>query len=1509
MNKKEILQMLATKQITSKEALGLLNSLKEQKAVLSNNILYTRLDWVQEEATLEKEDKVKKNLHIIDLDNRINGLDIIQKTNKAYENISILRGEVHKKHDTANIITFSVMEEWLEYVNKFSECDILFTYSKDQEQNYKILFFLSKTLVKKRINQPICFMVTDIGTDEIDRCHIYACDSFLKALHRESPKVYGKTLELGAMSDDHKLQTIVQELYCKEGGCKHIRYNDRVRYVAKEVEAKLEEAGKKPGIIKSGTYLITGGLGGLGYKFAAYLAKNYQTNLILLGRSKEIDCTNKKIIDLKRLGVAVEYLSVDITNQKDVHNMKLELRKRYTHIEGILHCAGTKEDALMINKTYESFINVIKSKVDGCCHLYEIYKEFSVDMMVLFSSITSILGNVGQCDYAYGNGFLNGFAEIMNSNTSGQIWSLGWPLWMDGGMSVSQPIEAMMKKKYGFELLDDVTGLEAFEKIIKTDIKRAGIFIGDRTKMKDSLKLRENEEKLPSLSKKELVSCSRYDDINLEELKNKTNQFLKIVIQQVTGISQNKMDIRDSFERFGLDSIIAMKINDRLEEDFGDLPKTLMYENQSIEEVSQYLMANYHSELMCMFGVEEHCKEETVTECLDDVKKDKVYIKKDTSSSMDIAIIGLAGRYPKAMNIDEFCQNLFEGRDCIDLIPTSRWDNSKYYCKEKGVLGKVNSNWGGFIDKVDKFDPLFFQIAPREANIMDPQERIFLETAYHALEDAGYHKETLSKYKVGVFVGAMNSHYQQIPSSVKGTKIAHSSVLASVANRVSYHLDLHGPCIALDTMCSSSMTAILLACDSIRKGESQIAIAGGITLILHPDKYLYLAQGGFLSSEGKCRAFGEGGDGYVPSEGAGAVILKPLEQAIEDCDHIYGVIKGGACNHGGRASGFTVPNPKAQAAVIKEALQNSGVELRQINYIEAHGTGTSLGDPIEIAGLMEAYKGEMEGENQRICSIGSVKSNIGHTEAAAGIASLTKVLLQFKHKQLFPSIHTEVLNKNIDFNKTMFHVQQSLSEWKNPCIQKEGKEIHLLRCAGISSFGAGGSNAHLIVEEYEQDILPEAEELKYIILLSAQNEERLRKYVENFSDYIKVNLNNSKVRLMDIAYTLQVGRARLKSRMAMIVSNKQELLEKLETYLNAGSTMCDCFYRDASLYAEGEVDFLEGKEGRDYIHAILKSNNVEALAKLWLMGGTINFDLLYAKVGHRKLSLPTYPFAEERCWLPQEEQEASYEQKGNIIHPLLHENYSDLHGIKFITNLSNKISKYERYYKYNRQGELLSSTLLEMMLEAGKQVIRQEITQIKNMSFGNPNYLIENEFNLTVRAFPNVENVVYQIENGESEIIAEGIVPMEQNDVSTSKVSALELMQKLEKSAKLQDMVQYCNKYGMNVEEACFQIEAYYKSQDSILLQIVLSKNVINQRITELFHLIFASCSYFANDNSIFYPYEISEVSIHRDCTESFWVYIINKNMAEKEFDIQLINIDNQVAIQVSKLILKEMPI
>ncbi|NKB24234.1 MAG: SDR family NAD(P)-dependent oxidoreductase [Kiritimatiellae bacterium] len=752
-------------------------------------------------------------------------------------------------------------------------------------------------------------------------------------------------------------------------------------------------------------------------------------------------------------------------------------------------------------------------------------------------------------------------------------------------------------------------------------------------------------------------------------LREKSVAYLKKLVASSIKISSHQLDPSKPLEEYGLDSILVVQLTNTLGKVFEDISSTLFFEVQTLDALVDHLIETQKDILIQQVGGGANEVEEQIA--LSDAPPafksisiksrrftslpaskikpstlPQLAIKPSASQTFnvqDVAIIGLSGRYPQAKDVNEFWKHLKSGKNCITEIPQDRWDWKRYFNEEKGKQGSYYTRWGGFLEDIDKFDPLFFRLSPREAERMDPQARLFLEEAYASIEDAGYTGATLCESrKVGVFVGVMNSTYASHPG------------YWSIANRISYLMNFQGPSIAVDTACSASLTAIHLALESLYSGMSECAIAGGVNLILHPVHYVALSEMTMLSSGDQCKTFGDQADGFVDAEGVGAIVLKPLPKAVADQDHIYGIIKGSMLNAGGKTNGYTVPNPNAQCSLIAGALERAGVHPRTLSYIEAHGTGTVLGDPIEISGLTRAFENvskdtSFEGEgvsDKQYCAIGSIKSNMGHAESAAGIAGLTKVVLQMKYGQLVPSLHSEVLNPNINFEKTPFVVQQKLEDWKCPIFRFNGETKEYPRIAGVSSFGAGGANAHVIIEEHLDESKVQGLRSKgpvdrlALIVLSAKNEDRLRAYAQNLIDYLHpstLDLRPLTPRLEDVAYTLQVGREAMEERLGLIVGSAEELVENLKGFLEDRDDVEDLYRGQVKRSDDALAVFTADEDLQKAIDAWVCKGKYSKLLDLWVKGMLFDWSKLHGEEKPRRISLPTYPFARERYWIEQTE--------------------------------------------------------------------------------------------------------------------------------------------------------------------------------------------------------------------------------------------------------------------------------
>ncbi|MFF2445404.1 type I polyketide synthase, partial [Priestia megaterium] len=397
-------------------------------------------------------------------------------------------------------------------------------------------------------------------------------------------------------------------------------------------------------------------------------------------------------------------------------------------------------------------------------------------------------------------------------------------------------------------------------------------------------------------------------------------------------------------------------------------------------------------------------------------------------------------------------------RNSVRDVPASRWDIEQYYSPRPGEKGKTSCRSMGYLEDADCFDPLFFNISPLEAEGLDPQQRLFLQEAYGAFEDAGHDPQSLSKKKCGVFLGISGNEYSFLVfRNGAETNAATSGSNAIAASRIAYFLNLKGPAIALDTACSSSLVALHLAQQALASHEIDIALVGGVSLYLLPDTYVGMSEAGMLSPQGRCRSFDNDADGFVPGEGVGALVLKRLSDAEADHDHIYGVVVASGTNQDGKTNGITAPSANSQMDLVRTVYDRHGIDAASIGYVEMHGTGTKLGDPIELDALGTVYR--ERGVPTGSCAVGSVKSNIGHTSAAAGVAGVHKVLLSMRHGRLVPSLNFETPNEHVDFANSPFHVNTRLRPWE----PQRGREP---RRAAVSSFGFSGTNAHVVLEGY-----------------------------------------------------------------------------------------------------------------------------------------------------------------------------------------------------------------------------------------------------------------------------------------------------------------------------------------------------------------------------------------------------------------------------------------------------------
>ncbi|CAB3765819.1 SDR family NAD(P)-dependent oxidoreductase [Paraburkholderia humisilvae] len=1109
-------------------------------------------------------------------------------------------------------------------------------------------------------------------------------------------------------------QTVAQQLAirlraeARPGAHALVRYRDGIRELASWEELPAEASVSPSPFNERGVYLITGGLGGLGMLFAReILARAGAARVVLTGRaapSPEIDARLDAFAPNAATRVRVAYRRMDPVDAASVQGVVAQIVAEHGRLHGVLHAAGMISDSLIAHKVADTFASVLAPKVRGTVNLDRATAHLDLDLFVLFSSGAAATGNPGQADYAAANGFMGEFARRRDALVAagcrrGRTLSVDWPLWADGGMRMPAASLDALRETAGMVPLQTANGIAAFERSLASPYPRVLVIEGELARVRhvlfgEPLVLESVTATDDGAYRAGIVTSGDAPQdaesggaIAAGDLADRTRDYLRKQFADLFRMPHQKIDAHAPLEKYGIDSILAMDLTRRLERTFGPLAKTLFFEYLSIDELTAYFLRAHRVKLAALLPAREEAQSQTQAHApaATPVATRATRLRpprRAANAAYDepIAIVGLSGRYPQAPDLDAYWRNLRDGRDCITEIPAGRWDWRDYYSEDGTREGAHYSKWGGFIDGVDEFDPLFFNIAPVDAELIDPQERLFLQHAWMAIEDAGYTRASLQipqdddlPGQVGVYVGVMYGEYQLFgaESSVAGRRIGVPVSYASIANRVSYLLNLHGPSLTLDSMCSSSLSAIHLACQDLKSGRTSLAIAGGVNVTIHPNKYLILSAGRYISRDGHCQSFGIGGDGYIPGEGVGAVVLKRLSDAERDGNPIHGLLRGSALNHGGKTNGYSVPNPRAQASVIRQALKRSGVDPRQVSYIEAHGTGTKLGDPIEIAALTEVFREFTDA--RQTCAIGSAKSNIGHCESAAGIAGLTKVLLQMRHRQLVPSLHSSTLNRHIDFAATPFVVNQRLRDWDTPV---DGARV-LPRIAGISSFGAGGSNAHLIVEEYVTAMPAPiaAPGGAAIVPLSARTDAQLRQKARDLIAWLEraAGPQGTAVDLSALAYTLQVGREAMDARVAFVAASSDTLRASLRAYCDGKSGVDGCF-EGADAQARDEFAALSRDEDMDgTVDKWIARGKLTRLAELWAKGFAFDWRKLHGARTPHLLSLPVYPFAKERYWIaPAAGAAAPLAARGAGLHPLLHENESDLFQQRYTTRLDGK---------------------------------------------------------------------------------------------------------------------------------------------------------------------------------------------------------------------------------------------
>jgi polyketide synthase PksN len=745
------------------------------------------------------------------------------------------------------------------------------------------------------------------------------------------------------------------------------------------------------------------------------------------------------------------------------------------------------------------------------------------------------------------------------------------------------------------------------------------------------------------------------------DLKEQVVDLLKIPIQH--------LDPEENWADFGFDSIHLAQFATRLSEYYGlDITPSLFFGQSTIAKLTGYFMDEHHETVEAFY---REGKRQTAPE--EDTKQMSAGVKWEPDPDMDhalsshkkalkteeirtgaakpasvsnaapserklsglaepepssepIAIIGMSGRFPEARTIDDMWEILSEGKSAVREVPLDRFDWRRHTREAEAGGEKVFCRWSGTVPGADEFDPMFFEISPREAELIDPRQRLLLQESWKALEDAGYGEERVKESTIGMFVGVEDGDYQLLTMDQGNITSNHNAVLAA---RLSYFLNLTGPNMAINTACSSGLVAVHQACMSLRNGECDTAIAAGVNLLLTPNAYDGISRAGILSEDGICYAFDQRANGTVPGEAVAVIVLKRLSKAVQDQDPIYAVIRGSGVNYDGKTNGITAPSGTAQAGLIRQVYRQYQIDPEQIGYIATHGTGTKLGDPVEINALNEAFRTFTS--KQRYCAVTSTKTNFGHTFAASGLVSLISLVMSLRHGIIPASLNCEQENEYIRWDDSPFYVNKAKREWD----AFDGDK----RMGAVSAFGMSGTNAHMVVESYlVTNDGPASEQPPYYLLtLSAKTREALEERAADLMACLR-GREWADEELRRMSYTLLQGRHHFQYRCALVVQDREDAKAVLQQAFQGANT---------PNFFEGRVSrhFTAQRAIQQYIQDLLNRSldqvkqppsyrdTLLALADLYCQGYPIDGKQLFGGDLPGMMHLPAYPFAREHYWV------------------------------------------------------------------------------------------------------------------------------------------------------------------------------------------------------------------------------------------------------------------------------------
>ncbi|WP_409371304.1 SDR family NAD(P)-dependent oxidoreductase [Legionella quinlivanii] len=1338
-----------------------------------------------------------------------------------------------------------------------------------QKNNLKQLLNLVKELDAKHVDLKLIVLSHNgiaefAGTPNLGNSSLAG---FCKTLTLELPQFESILIDF----DELNIPRIVDEIHYNHGGSyEHIvAYRQGKRLISRLKKIPLTD--EKTPLNPKARYLISGGLGGLGLISAQALLASGARELILLGRNPEKPGIEERLktIQLNYPDARIKTISLDITDSEKLKQLLIELNKDGL-LKGIIHAAGAAVKASVLEHQHADVDYLFSAKVEGSWNLHELSQNIQLDFFIGYSSISSVFGSNKESVYSATNSFLDALMSYRRQlGLPGT--AIQWGPWGEAGMSIKRARDQGLKES----LISNAQGQEFIRTLLHSGVKQLTVispkylqFMLDFVHkprplfyqaLAESLE-QAADEKEPSSAGEPIYSSwlQHYVQCSEDKRLQSCKALVTEVCREILEISaQEPLDEDEGFFEIGFDSLmmteLASLLRKKLEPSL-KLAATIGFDYPSISKLAQYI----HSELGA--------------QTIDHLTQPEVKPQED-----DIAIIGMSCSFPKAADLDAFEALLEQGLSGIQDIPVERWDNRKYYDPNRNAPGKSYVSKMGLIDNIKGFDASFFGISPREAKLMDPQQRLFLECSYKALEHANYPPESLRGSLTGVFAGVgPNEYYASLEKSgFSNEELSTFSITGNVLNlipgRVAYIFDFKGPSLSIDTSCSSALVAIHYACTSLKNGEIDYALAGGVNVLLMPESNVTLCRANALSPDGQCKTFDAEADGYARGEGCGVLFLKRLADAIRDKDAILAVIKASAVNNDGKAAGLTVPNGKSQEAVMLKALKQTGLSSEDISYIEAHGTGTPLGDPIEVHAIHNVYGQERRGSS---LYLGSVKTNIGHLEAASGVAGMIKTVIGLQNKKIYKHLNFKHLNPNIKGRNPDIALQTL--EWISP---------DHLRYAGVNSFGFSGTNAHVILQEFPDKALVRAPKSSqsYALILSAKSPTALEKLAERYQRFLKT----TSAQFGDICFTAATCRDHYAYRLVLLAKDPVEAAQKISD--------------GQLLYSwKNQTEHLEDTT------ALLKS-----LLLNYLQGKTIDWASFYHEQGGDfiKVKLPHYYFERAEYWADKKNDRALNVDQ---IHPLLGQMLT-LPDSEFLFNQKTNAEFSDFLEQYQLFGKAIfpAAASIECGLSAAKLIFKESALCIEQ--FNMASYLAIGEaLDLQLQVKPTDDNSFeirhFSKQNEEWQLFSTMSLHSSESE-TPEQIDIEHLKSQYTQSYQPEQIYEKFKQQSLNCGKLFQVLQAVYINSDGLLAEIRFDRSNSGYYYhPALLDGIMQSAKFFLISEGNYLPCSFARMTSFQEAPKHIWAHFVRQSdTAGKDpiVNIKLYDHSGLLIARIEELVLK----